>query len=567
LSNRIVLLWAGVALLAIAWGSALTWNLVRFRDSLNAVEHTNDVLRQISETEIALLRAESAERGWVLSGDPSYLQAYHSAANEAARSLQAIESLAADDATQLRQLTELRALIAARLAALARVIDLGPAQREEALKIVESERVQQSMARIRAALEDMQRTEESLLNERRLQTDREVVRTTAFAAAMAFLAMVGASFGAYLLQRRRTIRELRSAKGYLEAILAAAPDAMIAYDESGLIDSFSATAEQMFKMGSEEAQGRRITSLFLDSADPAAFLASTADSPGTIREVQGRRKDGSIFAADLHVRRMQLDGSARYVAFLRDLTERQARERQAEALRDDLLHVSRLVTMGEMASALAHELNQPLTALAAYLHGAGQLLSEVEGEQSKDARDALGLAAAQAIRAGDVIRRLREFVARGEIEKGIESLKAMVQEAFALATIAHREDKARLTLALDPAVDLVLVNRIQIQQVLLNLIRNALEAMRESPRRDLIFASEPAPEGMVTITVTDSGSGIAPEAAGRLFESFMTTKINGLGLGLSISRTIVEAHGGKISAEPNPLGGMIVRFTLRSGRL
>lgn len=162
---------------------------------------------------------------------------------------------------------------------------------------------------------------------------------------------------------------------------------------------------------------------------------------------------------------------------------------------------------------------------------------------------------------------MREFVARGETERRIESLAKMVQEAYALAVVAEKDQPVRLELALDPSVDPVLVNKIQIQQVLLNLIRNGLEAMKDSPRRQLLITSAPASNGMVRVSVADTGSGIAPDVAAKLFQSFVTTKKNGLGVGLSISRTIIEAHGGRIAAEPNPGGGTIFRFTVRSGLL
>ena len=178
--------------------------------------------------------------------------------------------------------------------------------------------------------------------------------------------------------------------------------------------------------------------------------------------------------------------------------------------------------------------------------------------------EAMDKAAEQSLRAGEIIRRLRDFVARGETERRIESLNKLLEEASALALVGTRDRGVRVTYSFDPAVDLVLVDKVQIQQVVLNLVRNAIEAMEGSPRRELIIATERERDGMAAVKITDTGSGIAPEIASQLFQPFVTSKPHGLGVGLSISRTIVESHGGLISVEPNPQGGTIFRFTIRA---
>jgi two-component system sensor kinase FixL len=284
---------------------------------------------------------------------------------------------------------------------------------------------------------------------------------------------------------------------------------------------------------------------------------------GVGRIVVGQRKDGSTFPMELSVGEVALEGKRRFIGFVRDLTLRRENERLLHEMQSELLHISRLSTMGEMASALAHELNQPLSAVANYLQGSRRLLQNIADDRTLAIMAAMDKAAEQAIRAGQVIHRLRDFVARGETERRIESIKKLVEEATALALIAAKDQSVRMNLQHDPSIDLVLVDKIQIQQVLLNLLRNAIEAMQTSERRELNVSTNPAENKMVAVKVADTGSGISPDIAAQLFKPFVTTKRQGMGVGLSISRTIIESHGGQITVTPNPGGGTIFCFTLR----
>jgi two-component system sensor kinase FixL len=253
-----------------------------------------------------------------------------------------------------------------------------------------------------------------------------------------------------------------------------------------------------------------------------------------------------------------------FTGFIRDLTERQKTEARLQELQSELVHISRLTAMGEMASTLAHELNQPLSAIANYLKGSQRLLEGKPDELSKTLRGALEKAAEQALRAGQIIRRLRDFVSRGETERRVESVSKLVEEASALALVGAKERGVRVTFRLDPRADLVLADKVQVQQVLINLMRNAIDAMEESPRRELVISTNAADDDMVVVSVADTGGGIAPEVAEQLFQPFFTTKRQGMGVGLSISRTIVEAHGGEIWLEPNSEQGAVFRFSLRA---
>jgi two-component system sensor kinase FixL len=282
---------------------------------------------------------------------------------------------------------------------------------------------------------------------------------------------------------------------------------------------------------------------------------------GIGRVVVGERKDGSTFPMELSVGEM-ISGQQRFfTGFVRDLTERQAAERRLQDVQGELVHVSRLTALGEMASAMAHELNQPLTAAASFMKGCLILLKRKPLDEAR-LEDMISQGADQALRAGQIIRRLRDFVSKGEAERRIESLPQLLEEAGALAMVGARERSVRLRYDLDPRVNLVLADKVQIQQVALNLIRNGIEAMEDSASKDISVGAKPAADDMVEVYVSDTGPGISPEAAQQLFQPFMTTKAQGMGIGLSISRTIIEAHGGRIWVEPNPKGGAIFRFTL-----
>jgi two-component system sensor kinase FixL len=395
------------------------------------------------------------------------------------------------------------------------------------------------------------------------------------AAAFVLLGMA-ISWGGEQLQRSRvratvSTHNALAREAHVKSILDTVPEAMIVIDERAIIQSFSTAAERLFEYVPDEVIGQNIKMLMPspyreehDSYMERYLRTGERRIIGIGRVVVGERKDGSTFPMELAVGEMRSSNQRFFTGFIRDLTETQKTEARLQELQSELVHVSRLTAMGEMASTLAHELNQPLSAIANYMKGSRRLLEGESDDRATMLRDALDRAAEQALRAGQIIRRLRDFVARGESERRVESVKKLIEEASALALVGAKDQGVRVRFMFDPTVDLVLADKVQIQQVLLNLIRNAIEAMAGAPKRELTVSAESAADNMVTMRVADTGPGIAPEMASQLFQPFVTTKQHGMGVGLSISRTIVEAHGGQIGMEPNTGGGTVFRFTLRA---
>jgi two-component system sensor kinase FixL len=393
-------------------------------------------------------------------------------------------------------------------------------------------------------------------------------------AALFVLIGLGATWRGQLLGRARRValQSVDAALGreaHLQSILATIPDAMVVIDERGMIQSFSSAAERLFGYSADEVIGKNVKLLMPSPyrEEHDSYLARYRRTGerriiGIGRVVVGQRKDGSTFPMELAVGEMRAGNQHFFTGFIRDLTESQQTEARLQELQAELVHVSRLTAMGEMASALAHELNQPLSAISNYMKGSRRLLENNKDERADQVRNAMDKAAEQAMRAGQIIRRLRDFVARGESERRVEDVKKLVEEASALALVGAKDKGVRVRFDFSPQADYVLADKVQIQQVLLNLIRNGIEAMEESKRRELVVSAVRAGDNMVEISVTDTGSGIAPEVSDYLFQPFVTSKPHGMGVGLSISRTIIEAHGGSIAPRPNSGGGTVFSFTL-----
>jgi two-component system, LuxR family, sensor kinase FixL len=353
----------------------------------------------------------------------------------------------------------------------------------------------------------------------------------------------------------------------LRSIIETVPEAMIVIDEHGIMQSFSSAAERLFGYSPAEVLGHNVKMLmpspYRDQHDGYLTRYTTTGTSRIIgigRVVVGRRKDGSTFPMELSVGEVRQDGHKLFTGFARDLTERQQTEQRLQELQVGLQHVSRLRSMGQMAAALAHELNQPLAATANYVRAALRLIEQPEPNIPR-VRQALTLAAQQTLRSGEIIRRLRAFVSRGEVSRHPESVAKLIEEASALALVGAKEHGIKVMIRIHPDLPTAEVDRVQIQQVLLNLIRNSVEAMEGREVRELSVGTE-MDGGAVLVSVADTGGGIPPEIESKLFQPFVTTKAEGMGIGLSVCRTIVEAHGGRLWVEPNLGGGSVFRFTL-----
>lgn len=364
-------------------------------------------------------------------------------------------------------------------------------------------------------------------------------------------------------------REHSLEQALLGSILATVPDALIVIDMKGQIISFSAAAQRMFQYAESDVLGENI-SMLMPSPDRERHdgyinhYLGTGEKRiiGIGRLTSARRRDGSVFPIELSVGEVHDQGKRLFTGFIRDLTERQQAETRVADLQAELAHASRVTAMGTLASALAHELNQPLTAIANYLEAGRDMLDSDQPIDRELLREAMAESAAQALRAGEIIRSLREFIKRGETMRQPEPLRGLLAEGTALAFIGADSRGIDMDISVDRRVDEVFVNRVQLQQVIINLVRNAVDAMADSPARILRLSAAPAEDGRVEVVVSDSGPGLDPDMSRTLFTPFTTTKASGMGVGLSICQTIVEGHGGRIWAEPSQWGGAAFHFTL-----
>jgi PAS domain S-box-containing protein len=361
---------------------------------------------------------------------------------------------------------------------------------------------------------------------------------------------------------------IREAK--LSAVLAMVPDAVVLMDESGTILDFSAAAEKLWGYPAEDMLGKSITMLA-----PAAHLARYEDEIAGLRGRElrpadaeplsaiGQRRDGSVFPVEVRAGRVETGDDPCLTVFFRDMSAQFGIDDQVAQLNAELAHLARQSAMGEAAADLAHELNQPLTAAANYL-SAATMVAKASGVEGPGI-ELVGNAREQVMQAGEIIRRLRSFTERNDTERSVEPMRPLIEDAVRLVLVGSGRLAAQIEYRVEPADLRAFVDRIQVQQVLVNLLRNALEALRTSGRTDphIWITARTADDQMIEIQCRDNGPGLPEATLNHLFQRFSAnTTSEGMGIGLSISKRIVELHGGVFAAANDPAGGAVFTFTL-----
>jgi len=376
--------------------------------------------------------------------------------------------------------------------------------------------------------------------------------------------------GIDVTEDRRARAALEDQRLRLQAILETAVDAIVIIDEAGIVQQANPAVQRLFGYTPEELVGGNV-SLLMPSPDRERhgqyirnyLRTGEARIIGIGREVLARRKDGSLLPVELAVSEVRLPGRRLFAGSLRDISDRKRAEEQARVRLDELAHASRLTAMGEMAAGIAHEINQPLSAIVSFAGACLRILRSGQAEPAVLER-ALEQIVAQGERAGGIIRRMRDFVRKRPTERVPVDVNATVREVLALLEHLVRRHRIRIRLELDERLPEVTGDPVQIEQVTLNLVRNAIEAMAEADSGGGELAIRTSADGrdVIEVIVADTGRGVDPEHEERLFEPFFSTKPSGMGIGLALTRSIVEAHGGRLGARRNPEGGMTFQFSL-----
>lgn len=361
----------------------------------------------------------------------------------------------------------------------------------------------------------------------------------------------------------------------LDPVLDAMIESMIVIDSKGIMEQVNKATLGMFGYSRDELLGRNI-SMLMSGADQARHdkyldryeRTGKKRIIGIGREVLATRKDGSTFPADIAVGEVNYSDGKRYVGLIRDLSEQRKTEEAALKQREEMVNVSRLSMMGEMAAAMAHELNQPLTAIANFAAASQRLLNAGGDDNIKLVSEALQDIQDQAHRAGEVIRRTRAFTHSGDAERETTTLDAVFRQIRSLALLDAKASNIKLTNDIPADLPEIEADPVQIQQVMLNLMRNAVDAMQNTPpdKREITVRARLTAPHAIRFEVRDQGSGINDADAENIFNAFYSTKESGMGMGLAICRTIIRNHGGELGfrqADPGAeFGGTVFYFTL-----
>jgi PAS domain S-box-containing protein len=535
--------------------------------SLDQFDRTTQAMVQAERLLSTLCDAETGQRGFLLTGDTAYLEPYHDAVARIDGEIDAMAALLAADPSSGTWLTGLRTLAGSRLDELAGTIALYHDQGlNAALAIVRTHVGKRTMDALRGEIADRQRVVAEAISQARTRQRTVVGVAEVVALAASILACLSLGVAAWLLAQRSDALLRQTAERQRMAVEAAALGTWswdIEHDEL----TWSDRCKALFGL---PADAGMTYDLFLSSLHPedvtkidAAVRQSLQDFMPYRIEYRTIWPDGSLHWLNAlgTSYRDTTDGSVHMDGVVYDITEAKSAEQRMRELQAELLHATRLSTLGEMAGVLAHEINQPLSAAVNYLDGSTALIASGKSGEFELAMAGLAKARRQTERAGDIVQRLIRFIRTGAAERQIADVNTLVEEAAMLALAGADRQGVRVTWALAPGRLAVSVDRVQIQQIVVNLIRNALEAMASVPRRALSVAITEV-DRMVTVSIADSGPGLAPDAETNLFTPFTTTKPGGLGLGLSICRSITIAHGGRIWAEPNAGGGAVFRVSL-----